>query len=232
MAHIAFNIGLFGSSSAGKQELLSNLIKKISYTFLNFIDYTIFVNNWIIHMKIWDFVGQEKIKSFTSNSFRGISGILFIYDITNEKSFELLKNWFLFNDCLRNIKNILVGNRIEHNNIRQVKKEAVEKFAKKYGIKHFEISSENGTNVDLVINEIVKLILENKKDEEIIKEFKISKDDIFNKNSDQNLKDYKLIGNKSKKNNNIESLNTLQNKKNKTYKMNEKISNLYKYLSY
>ena len=49
--------------------------------------------NFNVKLQIWDIAGQERFHSITNNFFRNADGILFIYDITNHKSFLGSKNW-------------------------------------------------------------------------------------------------------------------------------------------
>ena len=46
-----------------------------------------------IKLQIWDTAGQERFRTITTAYYRGAMGIMLVYDITNEKSFENIKNW-------------------------------------------------------------------------------------------------------------------------------------------
>nr|CAH7759289.1 unnamed protein product [Callosobruchus chinensis] len=78
-------------------------------------------------------------------------GIMLVYDITNEKSFENIKNW------IRNIEEnasaddpylSLIGNKCELEDKRQVSKERGEQLAIEYGIKFIETSAKNSIRVE------------------------------------------------------------------------------------
>uniref|UniRef100_A0A8B9J136 small monomeric GTPase n=1 Tax=Amazona collaria TaxID=241587 RepID=A0A8B9J136_9PSIT len=43
--------------------------------------------------RIKDTAGQERFKSITTAYFRGAVGIILVYDITDEKSFENIQTW-------------------------------------------------------------------------------------------------------------------------------------------
>ena len=40
-----------------------------------------------------DTAGQERFRTITTAYYRGAMGIMLVYDITNEKTFENIKNW-------------------------------------------------------------------------------------------------------------------------------------------
>ena len=88
---------------------------------------------------------------------------LAFYDITNEKSFEILKTliqneiykfYFEYTDGTPNI--LLVGNKIDLESEREVKKEEVEKYCKESKLNNFEISIKSNKNINLMMNIILK----------------------------------------------------------------------------
>ncbi|KAK2502279.1 hypothetical protein MC885_000405, partial [Smutsia gigantea] len=46
-----------------------------------------------IKLQIWDTAGQEHFRMITTAYYRGTMGIMLVYDITNEKSFNNIRNW-------------------------------------------------------------------------------------------------------------------------------------------
>ena len=57
-------------------------------------------------INLWDTAGQEKLKSMTKLFFKGANIVIFVYDITDEKSFQDLEKW------IKDVKDILENNYI------------------------------------------------------------------------------------------------------------------------
>uniref|UniRef100_S4RXL7 Ras-related protein SEC4 n=1 Tax=Petromyzon marinus TaxID=7757 RepID=S4RXL7_PETMA len=102
-----------------------------------------------IKLQIWDTAGQERFRTITTAYYRGAMGSMLVYDITNEKSFENIKNW------IRNIEEHasadvqkMVGNKCDMNDRRQVTKDRGEKLAEDYNIQFMETSAKASINVE------------------------------------------------------------------------------------
>ena len=175
---ITLKILLVGDSSVGKTTLLLKYVEgKFSDSHITTIgveykDKEITVDNRKINLQIWDTSGQERYRSITKNFYRNADGILFIFDVTNEESFNQLKDWLTSSEvCDKDFKKLIVGNKIDLKEKRVVNKEKMENFAEKKELKCFETSAKDNTNVNEVFEEMAKLILSNKTDEQIKEEF-------------------------------------------------------------
>lgn len=60
---------------------------------------TIELDSKKIKLQIWDTAGQERFRTITTAYYRGAMGILLVYDITNDKSFDNIKNWLVESLC-------------------------------------------------------------------------------------------------------------------------------------
>ena len=46
-----------------------------------------------IKLQIWDTAGQERFRTITTSYFRGATGILLVYDVTDRQTFTSIRNW-------------------------------------------------------------------------------------------------------------------------------------------
>uniref|UniRef100_A0A3Q0RJ83 small monomeric GTPase n=1 Tax=Amphilophus citrinellus TaxID=61819 RepID=A0A3Q0RJ83_AMPCI len=94
-----FKLLLIGDSGVGKTCVLFRFSEDafnstfISTIGIDFKIRTIELDGKKIKLQIWDTAGQERFRTITTAYYRGAMGIMLVYDITNEKSFENIKNW-------------------------------------------------------------------------------------------------------------------------------------------
>lgn len=75
---------------------------------------------------------------------------MIVFDITDRESFEHVRNWMADIDkfAKEGVLRILVGNKCDLENSRQVRKEEGNEIANKYGIKYIETSAKETTNIE------------------------------------------------------------------------------------
>ena len=160
-----YKLILVGDASVGKTNLLTKYVdnkyfpNNISTIGIEFKNKIIELNDGRkIRLQIWDTSGQEKFKALTKNYFRGCNGVLFVFDVTNQSSFDNIPLWInLYNEVNdENSIKILIGNKIDLDRV--VDEKVARIFAEKHGLKYYEISAKD--NKDQTINnmfdEIVK----------------------------------------------------------------------------
>jgi len=122
------------------------------------------LENKRIRLDIWDTAGQERFKNITKNYLHGANGILYVYDITNKESFNKLKTWL--NDSKGNIspetEKIIVGNKIDLEDEREVNIDTVKDFGEKHNIDVFEVSAKNGKGVEEIFTHLTKKLFQKK----------------------------------------------------------------------
>ena len=161
---------IIGDSSVGKTSLITRYTNgtfKEEYLATVGLDYSSKdeeFNNETIHIKLWDTAGQERFKSLTQNYFRNAEGVLLVYDVTKTESFDNLRDWISSIKKNMETKNIflpliIVGNKVDMEDSREISKEDAENFAKENNYKYFETSAKTGEGVDEAIRELVTLVL-------------------------------------------------------------------------
>ena len=173
MNEIKFNILILGDSCVGKTSLMFKFTdnfyeeNQTSTIGIAYKDKAIKINNQKIILNIYDTSGQERYHSLTKSYLRNADGVIFVFDLTNEKTFENIQKWLITcDDVIENLNKIIVGNKLDLEN-REIDTERAEIFCEKYNMKYFETSAKRGTNVEKIFEEITRLILDNKQKNEI-----------------------------------------------------------------
>ena len=167
---VACQLLIIGDSCVGKTSLLTRYTTgtfKEEYIATVGIDYYTkneTINDKIISIKLWDTVGQERYKALTQNFFKNAEGVMVVYDITKVDSFDNLKFWI--NSIKQNMENkniiipvIIIGNKVDMEDMREISNENAENFAKENNYKYFETSAKTGEGIDNAVRELVNQVL-------------------------------------------------------------------------
>uniref|UniRef100_A0A914QL75 Uncharacterized protein n=1 Tax=Panagrolaimus davidi TaxID=227884 RepID=A0A914QL75_9BILA len=134
-----FKLLLIGDSGVGKSCLL-----------LRFADDTC-TESYIatVGVDFWDTAGQERFRTITASYYRGAHGIIVVYDITDQNSFNNVKEWLQEIDryASENVNKLLVGNKCEMTSERAVETNVAQDYADQLGIPFLEASAKSSTNV-------------------------------------------------------------------------------------
>ncbi|KAG6436862.1 hypothetical protein SASPL_101766 [Salvia splendens] len=112
-----------------------------------------------VKAQVWDTAGQERFRAVTSAYYRGAVVALIVYDITRKTTFESTKRWLdeLNTHCDTAVARMLVGNKCDLDDIREVSVEEGKFLAEKEGLIFIETSALDATNVmkafEIVIHE-------------------------------------------------------------------------------
>ena len=183
MVELNVKILIVGDTNVGKTSLLLQYtdnfypLQHAATVGIEFKVKNITYKNYNVKLQIWDTAGQERFHSITNNFFRNADGILFVYDITNKKSFEGIKNWIqeAEEEVGDDFQKILIGNKSDLEEERTVPLKKLEEFCLEKKINFLETSAKNNINLKEAFNKIVELIFEDKSDEDIIREFGVKK---------------------------------------------------------
>jgi len=118
-----------------------------------------------VRFVIWDLAGQSQFKrvrqSYVANAEAGV----LVFDVTRKETFENAKLWY--EETAKeapNITLILVGNKIDLTDSRQVSKEEGEALANKLGLSYIETSAKTGENIEdafkMLALQIIKIYVE------------------------------------------------------------------------
>mmetsp|Transcript_56241 Transcript_56241/g.64523 ORF Transcript_56241/g.64523 Transcript_56241/m.64523 type:complete len:205 (+) Transcript_56241:43-657(+) len=151
-----FKLLLIGDSGVGKSCLLlrfaddSYTESYISTIGVDFKIRTLNLDGKTIKLQIWDTAGQERFRTITSSYYRGAHGIIIVYDVTDQESFNNVKTWLSEIDkyASESVNKLLVGNKSDLVAKKAVDTTAAKEFADSIGIPFLETSAKNSTNVE------------------------------------------------------------------------------------
>jgi len=103
-----------------------------------------------VKLQIWDTAGQERFRTITSAYYRGADGIIMVYDVTSQDSFEHVNDWLkeVNRYASEGTCKLLVGNKSDRTVDKAVTEEAAKEFADELGIAFLETSAKSAKNVE------------------------------------------------------------------------------------
>ena len=113
-----------------------------------------------VKLQIWDTAGQERFRTITTAYYRGAMGILLTYDVTDESSFENIRNWVrnVEQHASDGVMKILIGNKCDIEDQRRVPTAKGKELADELGIPFFETSAKANVNVETAFFSIAREI--------------------------------------------------------------------------
>uniref|UniRef100_A0A6B2LM08 Uncharacterized protein n=1 Tax=Arcella intermedia TaxID=1963864 RepID=A0A6B2LM08_9EUKA len=118
------------------------------------------IDGLAIQLCIYDTAGQERFQSLGSSYYRNAHGAIVVYDITNKTSFQNVLQWMhaVDENGPKIIQKVLVGNKTDLDNLRQVETEEALIFADKWKLELIETSAKLPTNVDELFQQMARSI--------------------------------------------------------------------------
>ncbi|KAJ8267016.1 hypothetical protein GJAV_G00137330 [Gymnothorax javanicus] len=153
-----FRLIVIGDSTVGKSCLLRRFTEG---KFTDISDPTVGVDFFArlveiepgkrIKLQLWDTAGQERFRSITRSYYRNSVGGLLVFDLTNRRSFEHLKDWL--EEAKMHVQPfqivfLLVGHKCDLGQLRQVSREEAEQVASAFGMNYIETSAKDTVNVE------------------------------------------------------------------------------------
>ena len=171
---IKMKILLIGESKVGKTCLINSYvirsfnINQLSTVGLDFRTKKLDIQGKQIILNIYDTAGQERFRNLATGYMKSADGFLVCFDLTSESTLENVTNWInsIKNTARKNASMLIIGNKSDLNEDREVTTEQGKQFAAKNGIDYLETSSKMHIGVDEAFETLVKKILEQREIEE------------------------------------------------------------------
>mmetsp|Transcript_16772 Transcript_16772/g.29669 ORF Transcript_16772/g.29669 Transcript_16772/m.29669 type:complete len:203 (+) Transcript_16772:266-874(+) len=150
-----FKLVLIGDSGVGKSCLLLRFADDsftesyISTIGVDFRFRTVKVGDKYVKLQIWDTAGQERFRTITSAYYRGADGIIMVYDVTSQESFDHVQDWLQEVNRYSNegTVKLLIGNKSDRTD-KKVPTEQGEAYAKGLDMQFLETSAKTASNVE------------------------------------------------------------------------------------
>ena len=167
-----FSIVTIGEGAVGKTSLIKAFsdpgpkqLKHIATIGLDYKEKRIIIDdNTTVLLKIWDTAGQERFQTITPSLFKKCQGFVLVYDITKIDTFNRMQFWI---DQIHQKVNkeeiamVLLGNKCDLEDEREVFEEMVDSISKVYDMHFFETSAYTNQNVNesfmYLINKLVMM---------------------------------------------------------------------------
>ncbi len=160
---------LFGNAAVGKTSIIDMYVNnKFEEEYISTLGYNVFEKSIkmkdenIVNFMIFDIGGQEQFEELRKKYAAGAKAALLVYDVTNRESFENIKKWQ--NDLINFTENatfILVGNKVDLEDARQIQKDEGEALASDIGAYgFFETSAKTNTEIDEAFHKLAQAYLE------------------------------------------------------------------------
>ena len=151
------------TNRAAKDKFISNYSPTIGFEFLSF---STNIDNKIIKLQIWDTCGQEVYRSLITNFYRNASLAMMVYSIDSKESFLHINQWLKEVRIQSNpdVKIILIGNKADLENEREVDYDVAQRFKEENQILYFEeTSAKTGLNSKKVFEEAARILYNEQK---------------------------------------------------------------------
>ena len=162
-----FKILTIGESGVGKTCILRRFVENkflkshLATIGIDFKTKTINIKNKEIKLKIWDTAGQERFHNITQQYYKDADGIVLVYDVTDEASYDKIRDWMdqiISNTPKDTISLVLLGNKCDFEE-RSVTEEQGKKLAEELKICYFETSALTGQGINEAFEQLAKDIM-------------------------------------------------------------------------
>jgi small GTP-binding protein len=157
-----------GDSAVGKSNLLTRYTDNkfaqdyISTIGVDFKLKTLNIGGRSVRVQLWDTAGQERFRTIQQAYYRGAHGVLLVYDITNERSFNNVRRWAddverqtAGDEGVSTVRRVLVGNKSDLVDDRVIDAARGQALATDLCMAFFETSAKTGDGVEQAFQALI-----------------------------------------------------------------------------
>ncbi|KAL6051751.1 Ras-related protein Rab-1A [Balamuthia mandrillaris] len=151
-----FKLLIIGDSGVGKTSLMLKFTDDVfteSYISTIGVDFkikTIQVDGKTVKLQIWDTAGQERFRTITSSYYRGAKGVIVVYDVTDQGTFNSVSTLWapeIDTKAEATAVKLFVGTKTDLEGKRVVSPRDGKKLAESVNALFLETSAKDGTGV-------------------------------------------------------------------------------------
>ena len=185
-----FKLINIGQTNVGKSSILLKYTKNEFNSNINNtvgidnINKEIIIENEPIILQLWDTAGQERFNSIVKSYYRGADVFLFVFDVTDMRYFEYIKDkiQLIYNENKNINLGVVIGNKIDllkNKNDLNIIQQQGELLAHQYNYQFYLTSAKTGANIESVFKSLATTIYNVKKttieQQDIVKKVELNK---------------------------------------------------------
>ncbi|CAA7020537.1 unnamed protein product [Microthlaspi erraticum] len=158
-----FKLVFLGDQSVGKTSIITRFMyDKFDTTYqptigIDFLSKTMYLEDRTVRLQLWDTAGQERFRSLIPSYIRDSSVAIVVYDVANRQTFQNVSKWI--DDVHRerglgDVIIVLVGNKTDLVDKRQVSISEGEDKGKEHGVMFIETSAKENFNIKALFRKI------------------------------------------------------------------------------
>eukprot|EP01112_Ceratiomyxa_fruticulosa_P022870 TRINITY_DN8518_c0_g1_i1.p1 TRINITY_DN8518_c0_g1~~TRINITY_DN8518_c0_g1_i1.p1 ORF type:complete len:232 (+),score=40.02 TRINITY_DN8518_c0_g1_i1:72-698(+) len=161
-----YKLVFLGDQSVGKTSIITRFMyDTFDSTYqatigIDFLCKTMYLEDRTVRLQLWDTAGQERFRSLIPSYIRDSSVAIIVYDITNRNSFINTSKWIedVRSERGNDVIMMLVGNKTDLADKRQVSIEEGEAKAKESELMFIETSAKAGFNIKALFRKVASAL--------------------------------------------------------------------------
>jgi small GTP-binding protein len=163
-----FKIVVTGDDAVGKKTIIQTFTHEIfDDDYLATVgaaivkkEYTFQGGTVACQLSIWDLAGQKSFKRARKSYLANAAAGILVFDVTRKTTFEHIEAWMEeFKLVNKSIPIVLVGNKIDLAEAREVNKIEAESLAKSLNASYIETSAKEGSNIEEVFEMLAYFLI-------------------------------------------------------------------------
>lgn len=163
-----FKFMMLGDAGVGKTSIARRFVDEaFLHTYIHtigidFLEKVVDLEGQKVLLQIWDTAGQDRFRTLIRPYYRGAAGMIMVYDVTDEKTFDSIEEWMR---CIAEntqecqiIQKVILANKTDLSDHR-VMSEDGRQLASKHGVDFFEGSAKEGHGITEAFIQLSRLVL-------------------------------------------------------------------------